>query len=190
MKTVLKTLLILIVFVLLGGLVFIYSGVYNIAATSKDPALLRWALHTTMERSVERRADTVKLPTDSVLSDPATINTGFRHYNEMCILCHGAPGVKPGEAHAGLNPEPPALAKHAEEMSPGELFWVIKNGIKMTGMPAWGPTHSDADIWAMVAFIKTLPDMTPAHYKALQEAARQTPASDGHASGHAHPAAH
>lgn len=184
MKTILTTLLTLFVLAVLGGLAFMYSGVYNVAATHKDSALVHWVLHTTMENSVERHAEDIKQPTKFVLSDPKTIEIGFRHYNEMCIICHGAPGIEPGEAHAGLNPQPPALEEHAKEMSPAELFWVIKNGVRMTGMPAWGPTHSDDKIWAMVAFLKALPDITPAQYKAMQTAASKTPADGDH--DHAH----
>jgi len=123
-----------------------------------------------MKRSVKRRAEGITPSKDFVLTDPATIRIGFNHYREMCIICHGAPGVKPREAHAGLNPQPPLLAaKLVKGMSPAELFWVIKNGIKMTGMPAWGPTHSDDQIWAIVAFVKQLPTLTAADYRAMQQ---------------------
>ncbi len=178
MKNIPATLLTLVVLAVVGGLAFVYSGIYNVAATNKHSALVHWVLHTTMEKSVERRAENIKSPANISLSDPKTIEMGFRHYDEMCTTCHGAPGIKPGEAHDGLNPQPPALAEHAKEMSPGELFWVIKHGVRMTGMPAWGPTHSDDKIWAMVAFLKALPGITPAQYKTMQAAASQAPDGD------------
>ena len=168
MKKILSTVVILIVLVVVGGLIFIYSGSYNVAASSQDAGLLDWALKTTREHSIESRAEEVIPPKKSMLTDPKTLRIGFEHYNEMCIVCHGAPGVEPGEARAGLNPQPPILAKVVKTMPDKELFWVIKHGIKMTGMPAWGRTHSDDKIWAMVAFVKTLPDMTPEQYKAMQ----------------------
>lgn len=184
MKTILTTLLTLAVLAVFGGFAFIYSGAYNVAATNKHSSLVRWILHTTMEKSVERRAQNINPPANITLSDPKTIETGFMHYNEMCVICHGAPGIEPGEAHDGLNPTPPALAEHAKEMSAGELFWVVKNGIRMTGMPAWGPTHSDDKIWAMVAFLKALPGITPAQYKTMQAAASQAPGDDDHDHDH------
>lgn len=178
MKTVLTTTFALLALFIVGVLAFVYSGIYNVAATSQDSALVRWLLHTTMERSVESRSEHIKPPADIKLGDPETIRIGFRHYDEMCIVCHGAPGIEPGEAHDGLNPRPPSLAKHAREMAPGELFWVIKHGVKMTGMPAWGPTHSDEKIWAMVAFLKTMPDMTAAEYRSLRAAADKSSGGD------------
>lgn len=168
MKSIIITIASLIILVALGGLLFIYSGSFNVAATSKDPALLGWILKTTRERSIDSRYEKITLPAKSVMTNPKTLQIGFDHYNDMCIVCHGAPGIEPGEAHDGLNPEPPNLAKVVKNMPDKEIFWILKNGIKFTGMPAWGPTHSDDKIWAMVAFIKTLPGMTPAQYKALQ----------------------
>ncbi|HKJ07692.1 MAG TPA: cytochrome c [Gammaproteobacteria bacterium] len=182
MKTMLMSLAAIVV--LLGGgvLALIYSGTYDVAATSKDPAVVRWALHTAMERSVDRRARGIRPPAGLSLTDPKVVNIGFEHYNEMCVMCHGAPGVNPGEAHAGLNPEPPDLADAAREMTSGQLFWVIKHGIRMTGMPAWGPTHSDAKIWAMVAFVQALPGITPDGYREMK---RRLTAS-GQQAEHAH----
>ena len=168
MKRIIVTIFSLIIIAVFGGLLFIYSGSYNVAATSKDPAFLNWILKTTREHSIDSRYGEITPPDKSFLANPKTLRVGFDHYNEMCIVCHGAPGIEPGEARAGLNPRPPILSKVVKDMPDQELFWVIKNGIKMTGMPAWGPTHSDDKIWAMVAFVKTLPNMTPAQYKALQ----------------------
>lgn len=168
MKSIIISIFSLVILIVLGGTLFIYSGSYNVAATSKDPGLLDWVLKTTREHSIDSRLGTITPPDKSVLTSPKTLRVGFDHYNEMCTVCHGAPGIEPGEARAGLNPKPPILAKVVKNMPDQELFWVIKHGIKMTGMPAWGPTHNDEKIWAMVAFVKTLPEMTPAQYKALQ----------------------
>jgi mono/diheme cytochrome c family protein len=171
MKKVLGTIVVLCALASVGAVVFAYSGIYDVAASRRDPAVVRWLLHTTMQNSVEKRAAKVQVPADFSPNDPQTLKVGFEHYNEMCTVCHGAPGVEPGEAHAGLNPKPPSLVDRAREMSPKQLFWIIKHGVKMTGMPAWGPTHSDAKIWAMVAFVKHLPDMTAADYRAMREQA-------------------
>lgn len=187
MKTIMLTIISVAILAILGGLIFIYTGSYNVAATSRDNAVLRWILETTREESIDRRAENVKAPSESAMQDPQTLRIGFEHYNEMCIVCHGAPGIEPGEAREGLNPEPPLLAKVAGEISSRELFWVIKNGIKMTGMPAWGPTHGDDKIWAMVAFVKKLPELTPEQYKAMQQqAGMKEHTDDHHGHGHTH----
>jgi mono/diheme cytochrome c family protein len=169
MKKILATIVIVGVIILGGGLVYIYSGSYNVAATSSDSPLVAWIMHTTREQSVEHRIESIKIPADVSLDDPKVIKSGFEHYNEMCTACHGAPGVNPGEVHDGLNPKPPDLKKIANKIPPNELFWVIKHGIKMTGMPAWGPTHSDSKIWTIVAFVKKLPDITPTEYRQMQK---------------------
>lgn len=171
MKSFFVSLIIIVVLGILAGLGFIYSGMFNVAATSKDSALLSWVLSTTREQSIEKRASSVVAPPDTELTKPETINEGFEHYHEMCVVCHGAPGVDAGEAREGLNPQPPLLAKlkDLQDDPPGEIFWIIKNGIKMTAMPAWGPTHSDEKIWAMTAFVRKLPTMSAEDYKAMQE---------------------
>jgi mono/diheme cytochrome c family protein len=177
MKRSLKAVAVAIVLFLLGGVAFVYSGVYNVAATNEDSAVVRWLLHTTRERSIDYRAEGISSPRQAVLSDSETLGTGFRHYDEMCVACHGAPGKDPAELREGLNPQPPLLAEEAEDVSLQELFWVIKHGIKMTGMPAWGVTHSDDDIWAIAAFVKKLPEYSAQGYEAMR---RQTADSHRH----------
>lgn len=165
-----------IAFLLLLGLAlaaFVWSGLYDVAANRPDDWLDRVA-ETVADRSVERRAEGIRAPD---LSDPAMVRTGVAHYQEMCVTCHGAPGVKASEIGVGLAPTPPDLAEEGEEQSPGELFWVVRNGVRMTGMPAFGVTHSDQQIWAIVALLKRLPKMSPAEYQALiREIPREMPA--------------
>jgi mono/diheme cytochrome c family protein len=105
------------------------------------------------------------------LIDPAEIKMGFGHYDEMCISCHGAPGIDPDEISEGLWPKAPNLSKTVKEWTPEELFWITKNGVKFTAMPGWGPSHSDKMIWAMVAFMEKLPTLSPADYKKLKNEA-------------------
>lgn len=158
----------------------IYSGLYNVAADRPDPPLIRRLLHSIMERSVEVRAAAVVVPKD--LDDPLRIDTGAEHYAEMCVGCHLAPGVGTSELREGLNPRPPRLAGVAAGMDPKELFWIIKHGVRMTAMPAWGLSHGDQSLWDMVAFIRHLPTMTPARYRELtaRPAAPEPPPTHGH----------
>jgi len=83
----------------------------------------------------------------------------------MCTGCHLGPGVERSELSQGLYPAAPELA-HGDELTATEQFWVIKHGVKLTAMPAWGKTHNDQLIWDMVAFIRQLPKMNPAQYQA------------------------
>lgn len=146
------------------GVAFIYSGIYNVAATYPDSPAAAWALSTTMDRSVRHRAAGIKVPN---LNDPAKIRAGLGHYKDDCVVCHGAPGVRMGEVGRALNPKPPKLTEAAGDWKNNELFWIIKNGVRMSGMPAWGVNDSDKDLWETTAFVRQLPKMTPAQYKAL-----------------------
>jgi mono/diheme cytochrome c family protein len=100
------------------------------------------------------------------LDDPARIPMGTEHFAAHCAVCHGAPGVPKGDIANGLYPQPPDLAVTGKSYSDGELFWILKHGIKMTGMPAWAD-HSDDELWATVAFVRKLPGMTQEEYGKL-----------------------
>ena len=90
------------------------------------------------------------------------------------------PGKEESELSKGLNPHAPYLVKSVKGMDPKELFWVTKNGIKMTGMPAWGKTYSDEKIWAMVAFMKKLPDISAEEYKKMESEPGNMEEEQGH----------
>lgn len=188
MKSIILTVVAVVVLFLLAGIGFAYSGIFNVAATSKDPALLSWLVVTTREHSIESRSSDIIPPDEAKMNDPETLMDGFEHYDEMCVICHGAPGIDPGEAREGLNPKPPLLAKlkDLETDSPGELFWIIKNGIKMTAMPAWGPTHNDEKVWAMTAFVKKLPSLSAEDYKSMRQKLTGSGHEHSSSSGHMH----
>jgi mono/diheme cytochrome c family protein len=163
---VIWTILIFIIIVIVGFFIFIYMGRYNVAATKPHTKLVEFILSTGTKQSIRFHATGITVPP---LDDQSMVEAGFNHYKEMCVGCHGAPGVKPSEIAEGLYPEPPELEDEIEEMSLEELYWITKNGIKMTGMPAFGPTHSEEELWSIVAFLKQLPDLTPEEYKAMVE---------------------
>ncbi len=181
-----KRLLVFLLLLLLAVGAFIGFGVYNVAADRPHWAVTELLLTALRERSIEVRSEDLPVP---ALDDPAMIAAGARAYDEMCVACHLAPGQAPTELHEGLYPEPPEFDDLAEDSTdePGEAFWVIKHGIKLTGMPAWGKSHSDADIWALVAFLHQAEGLTPERYRALVSAA---PAGHGHdhgaEAGHGH----
>jgi mono/diheme cytochrome c family protein len=154
----------LVLLAALGGIGFIYSGLYDISATDQHLAPTYYALQTTMRRSIERRAADIAVPP---LGAPDQLERGLALYRAHCVQCHGAPGVAPEPFALGLTPLPTPLARSGKDRAPAELFWVVKNGIKMTGMPAWEFRLPDEDIWALTAFLKRLPLLSPAAYKAL-----------------------
>ena len=164
MKILLSVGLTLIALLVLS-LIFIYSGWYNVSTNEQENGILKWVLNTTKDRSIESRLEDITVPN---LNDPSMLKEGFEHYNEMCVSCHGAPGNEETELTKALNPPAPYLVEVAKEIDPKELFWITKNGIKMTGMPAWGKTHSDEKIWAIVAFVKKLPNMTAEEYQKMK----------------------
>ena len=167
MKTIFATLMVLLLLAVLGGLAFIYSGLYNVAASEPHSRLGNWIFDTAMKRSVHRRAEGVTPPPRRRME---RITEGFKKYDEMCVTCHGAPGVERSEIGKGLTPPAPDLAKEAEHWTPTQLFWIIKHGIKMTGMPAWGKSHDDDALWDLVAFVERLPSLSPQDYRALRRA--------------------
>jgi len=144
-----------------GTAAFIYSGAYDVSATSGHTGLGRWVLKALQKRSIAVRADGVPEPP---AADSASLTEGFERYHEMCVQCHGAPGVERGEIGRGIAPQPPDLAEEAEEHDPKRLFWVTKHGVKLAGMPAFGPTHTDEEVWAIVRFLERLPGMRASEY--------------------------
>jgi mono/diheme cytochrome c family protein len=161
--------IVVVVLGLAGVLLVAYSGIYDVGMGNHDNAVMNWIFETGMERSVKQHARGIVVP---ALDDSVMIRDGFRHYRHMCVSCHGAPGVEPGEIAKGLWPEAPKLADTADEWSPAQLYWIIKNGIKFSSMPGWGPTHDDHALWAMTAFVAQLPKMSPTTYRTMVEEAR------------------
>lgn len=172
-------LLVLVIVIILVGLAFINSGLYDVAATKPDSEIVKWVLQTTKVNSVRSRSKDITVPN---LDDESLVELGFHHYDQMCLGCHGAPGISPSEIGEGLNPEPPDLAEVAADMGAAELFWVTQNGIKMTGMPAFGPTHSDEELWGIVAVMQKFPEMSPEDYMQMKQHAETM--SHEHDHGH------
>jgi mono/diheme cytochrome c family protein len=164
MRTVIASILCGGLLLLLGGFAAIYAGAYDVAATAPHWQITHWVMETARVRSIKAHAAGIQAPPG--LDDPAKILIGVEHFAAHCAVCHGAPGVPRGDIAQGLYPQPPDLAKTAPLYSDGELFWIVKNGIKMTGMPAWSD-HSDEELWATVAFLKKLPGMSEQDYARL-----------------------
>ena len=147
----------------IGAAVFFLGGFFSVAATAEDPGIVNWGLIQVRQASIARHTKEVPL----VALDDAAVRAGARAFAERgCVHCHGAPGVEWSKFSEGLRPDPPDLKEIVAAREPRELFWVIKNGIKMTGMPGFGLVNvPDREIWNIVAFLKKLPSVTPADFK-------------------------
>ncbi|NUJ59306.1 cytochrome c [Halomonas taeanensis] len=146
-----------------GGMAVMHSGMYNVAATDEHLPLVKSVLHSTMHASVEAGAEEIEAPD---LSSDSMVQAGAKAYDGLCAACHLKPSLESTVLRAGLNPMPPTFSDSTHQ-DPAQQFWVIKNGIKMTGMPAWGVTHDDQELWEIVAFLQRLPELSPQDYQDL-----------------------
>ena len=162
---------VLAVVVLAGGVgaFLVHTGRLPLAATTPADLVDRIAMTAKFE-AVRRGGNglQVTLPTDA-----AAVARGRDHYVENCLPCHGAPGVKPAEFAQGMNPAPPDIDGALQNYTDAQLFWVIKNGLRATGMPAFGVNHTDDEIAAIAAFVRRTPKLTQEERKELAAAASQ-----------------
>ncbi len=147
-----------------AGLLFAWSGLFNIAASSGHWPITDWFLHWTMRNSVRTHAAFTS-PDDP--ADATGLVSAAGHFANACAVCHGAPGVKPAPVMQSATPPAPDLAVNAREWSDKQLFWILQHGVKYTGMPAWAVQDRPDEVRRMVAFVRSLPGMTPAQYRAL-----------------------
>ena len=159
----------------IGAAVYFFGGFYSISAVEPDPGVVAWALGHVREASIDRHA-TEKPP--FALDSPELVQAGARAFLERgCANCHGAPGVKWAKFSEGLRPDPPDLKEIANEADPVAIFWVVKNGINMTGMPSFARVGADdKEIWSIAAFVKKLPIVSEADFKAWTSPAASAPA--------------
>jgi cytochrome c1 len=155
----------------LGGFVFMYSGIYNIAASEPHWGLVRRALVTGRTQSVKFHSRNIEAPP---LADPGYVQRGILLYRENCEVCHGGPGVARRQFGRGIYPTPPPLLSTAFRWTDAELYWIIVHGLKMSGMPAFAVGLTERDRWATVAFVRRLQWLSPSEYEAMTEAAKGT----------------
>lgn len=177
MKTVLTTLIALVILAAASIAAVVFSGAYNFAADEPHWRLTEKVIATARHRAIDTRASGIVVPDD--LDDPQRLRNGAAHYQPMCAGCHLAPGMDNTELREGLYPQPPALAEHGIH-DPASAFWTIKHGIKMSGMPAWGTSHDDESLWDMVALLKAMPAMSVTEWKALTAKKDGTATPTGH----------
>lgn len=168
-----KLLAALVVVAVIGVVAVVRLGLYDISATDQHLAPTYWLLDNAMKYSVKRRAKDIQVP---ALGSKDQLERGLALYRAQCENCHGAPGVAPEPFALGMTPAPVPLVHTARAWQPAEIFWVVKEGIKMTGMPAWKYRMTDEEIWSVVAFLPAMAGMTPSQYKGIkvQPVERQT----------------
>ena len=162
-----------LVLLLVAAAAVVVTGAFDVAATKPPGALEKRLAGVALDRAVAKRAPDRKNP---FAGNPEAVSRGLGEYREMCVMCHGAPGVDASEIGEGLNPPAPdlTLAK-VQARTDGELFWIVSNGIRMTGMPAFGPTHKEETIWKIVTFLRHLPELSKEEEKALSAGHEEEP---------------
>lgn len=152
-----------------AAVAFVWSGIYNIAASAPHTQAVYSLLEMTMRQSVRQRARDVDPPP---LDAPELSERGAACYRQRCELCHGGPGVAPNDIALGMQPVPGPLVNARMRFKAREIYWITLNGITMSGMPAWKLQLSEHDVWAVVAFIERLPQLSPLAYRQLTESRR------------------
>jgi len=151
----------------LAGLAFAWSGILNIGASTGHWAITSWFLHWSMGNTV--RTWSLLTVDDSYVAgmDREHLVAAAGHFAAQCSVCHGAPGEPPSPVMRAATPPAPDLATTEGKWKDRELFWIIRHGVKYTPMPAWPAGERLDEIRGMVAFVRSLPDMTPRAYREL-----------------------
>jgi mono/diheme cytochrome c family protein len=193
MRKLIGTLLTVVVGLLvLGGvaLAMAWAGLIPVAATAHHSGAVEEVLEMAFDNAVARSSKDLQPPAD--VDSPEMQRLGLLHYQDMCATCHGAPGVERSEIGKGLYPHPPLLERH-KRASVAKTYWVVKHGVRDTGMPSFGETHSDRELWAMAAFAVAMAHMTPEEYArrlaelgTTAEPTAPIPAGEASAAPHAH----
>jgi mono/diheme cytochrome c family protein len=145
----------------LGAFAFIKSGIYNVAASKPHTKFTFYVTNETMIHSVRRHASGIVAPADA---SAAQVIRGFCVYETHCVACHGAAGVARQPWAGGMEPQPPYLLDATHKFTPAELFWIVRNGIKMTGMPSWRDSLSEEQTWEVVAWLEASRRLPPQTY--------------------------
>jgi len=162
MIRILLTALLFAIVMSFGMSALVYSGLYDIGADQPHHESVSELLTALRDSSIERRSGDIVVPDD--LDDRARVIRGAGNYDAMCAQCHRRPGLADTELSRGLYPTPPAFAE-VGPTDPARAFWVIRHGIKLSGMPAWGGIIDEQASWDLVALLQALPDMPPEAYR-------------------------
>lgn len=149
-----------------GAAAYLWSGAYNVGATEPHWDITYRLLEFVRDRSITAHSKGIEVPP---LENEARLKIGIHEYDSTCVLCHGGPGVTREHYAMGMYPSPPDLASGdvMKKWNEAQLFWILQNGLKMTGMPAFGVVHDEEELWGTVAFMKTLAGMSAEEYRRI-----------------------
>ncbi|WP_431257396.1 c-type cytochrome [Roseateles chitinivorans] len=164
-----------------GAAAFVWFGVYDVSATGPHLQPVHSLLEIALQRAVQRRADAHPPPPDLLTRD--RVMQGAACFRDRCVACHGAPGVAPQAFALGMQPVPSSLVEATRHWRPQDLYWITRNGIKMSGMPAWEYRLEEGELWGIVAFLDALPLMTPDQYRVLTASTEKSPVEVGKTGG-------
>jgi mono/diheme cytochrome c family protein len=155
-----RTLVLLIALVVAALLGFLAASILHNGMSAK-------ATPTALEAMMARHARHMAIPRDArALKNPVAateenLRDGRLHFADHCAICHGNDGSCDTMLGSGLYPKPPDLRlEETQKLSDGELFWIIENGVRFTGMPAFSSHGAQNDSWKLVLFIRHLPQLT------------------------------
>lgn len=160
----------------LGALAVVQFGLYNTTATKPHNVIVSWAAHATFTHSTQLRSRDVGAPASFT---PAQVQDGGRQYVSDCMMCHGGPGVARARWVRGLTPTPPYLLDAGQRWTKPQLFWILQRGVKMSAMPSWGESRTDAQLWDLVAFLGVLPRLSAADFRKIDPAATASGVAQG-----------
>jgi mono/diheme cytochrome c family protein len=162
--------LVILALIILAGAAVVWLGLYNVGADAPHWNITFWILDEAKDRSIEVHSRDIIPPP---LQGNELVDRGLPLFHTACRLCHGGPGVSPLEFTVGLYPRPPLFPSKdvQQDLSDPQLYWIVKHGLKMTGMPSFGVTHSEEDLWAIVAFVRRLPTLSPQEYQVMVQKA-------------------
>jgi cytochrome c553 len=148
------------------GLVIAWSGLLPLGASSGHFALTRWLVESTKRRTVKARSLSTPMEgAKKTLDDPAQIRLGAGYFQIGCRSCHEPPGAEPARALRYMLPRPAHLVDRVGLWEPEELFWIVRHGLKFTGMPGWPSQGREDEVWAVVSFLRRMPEMDVAEYR-------------------------
>jgi mono/diheme cytochrome c family protein len=154
-----------------AGALFVWFGFFDISARTPHWDITVEAIEVLRDRSIIVNSRDVKTPP---VADPALVPKGAALYRETCLLCHGAPGISSHPFAQGLYPAPADLIAGSiqDEWKDAQLYWIVENGLKLTGMPAFGSNYEKEEIAAIIAFVRHLPKVSPGEFEQMAGAGR------------------
>lgn len=171
-----------LIIVILG--LYLYMGYYNISAMKPHMNFIDGIFQEIKYNSVSHHTEDIIKP---AVSRQDIMKAGFEHYEAMCVHCHGAPGITETELQKGLYPKPPSFPDGLnEELGIEQIYWITKNGIKMSGMPGFGTDHSEDELWAIAGFVYELRNIPEDRYNELKRSLSAEDRDHTHGEEHDH----